>query len=76
MRRIVTVNDRMQKYYRYELVAPIGREFDPEFGPDLTPKEMLQLGVFSGKYMTDCQDEFPRSWFVGAKLSPANPIHR
>jgi hypothetical protein len=68
--RTVTVNDRMQTGYRYELVRPIGRNFDPEFDPDLTPKEMLRLGVFGGKYLTDCQDEFPRSWFLQAKLSP------
>ena len=70
MRRIITVNDRMQKGYRYELVAPVGRNFDPEFDPDLSPKEMLRLGVFGGRYMTDCQREFPQSWFFGAKLSP------
>jgi hypothetical protein len=70
MKKIVTVNDRMQKNYRYELVAPSGRGFDPEFRPDLTPKEMLQLGVFGGKYMTDCRKEFPASWFSRAKLSP------
>jgi len=68
--KTVVVNDRMQSGYRYELVAPIGRSFDPEFKPDLTPKDMLWLGVFGGKYMTDCRDEFPRSWFVRAKLSP------
>jgi len=68
--RTVTVNDRMQTGYRYELVGPIGRNFDPEFDPDLTPKEMLRLGVFGGKYLTDCQDEFPGSWFSQAKLSP------
>jgi len=70
MRRTITVNDRMQTGYRYELVAPIGRNFDPEFDPDLTPKEMLRLGVFGGKYMTDCRQEFPRNWYLGAKLSP------
>ncbi len=70
MKKTVTVNDRMQKNYRYELVAPTGRKFDPEFKPELTPAEMLRMGVFGGKYMTDCRKEFPRSWFSRAKLSP------
>lgn len=68
--RTVTVNDRMQRNYRYHLTQPPGRGFDPEFRPDLTPAEMLRLGVFGGKYMTDCGSEFPRSWFARAKLSP------
>ena len=50
----------MQKGYRYELIESAGRNFDPEFRPELTPMEMLRLGVFGGKYMTDCRDEFPR----------------
>ena len=69
-RRVVTVNDRMQRGYRYRLTAPTGREFDPEFTPELTPRQMLELGVFGGKYMTDCRDEFPASWFARARLSP------
>jgi len=68
-RRIVIVNDKMQRGYRYVLSAPAGRDFDPEFRPDLTPKQMLELGVFSGKYLTDCRDEFPASWFARAKLA-------
>ncbi len=69
MARTVTVNDKMQKRYRYQCAAPVGRGFDPEFEPQLTPREMLRLGVFGGKYMTDCSAEFPRSWFAGAKLA-------
>jgi hypothetical protein len=69
-KRTVTVSDKMQKGYRYALSAPAGRRFDPEFKPQLTPAQMLRLGVFGGKYMTDCRREFPRSWFAGAKLSP------
>lgn len=70
--RTVIVNDRMQHGYRYILVAPTGRNFDPEFRPELSPQEMLRLGVFGGKYMTDCKGEFPSSWFSHAKLSPKN----
>jgi hypothetical protein len=68
--RVVVVNDKMQQGYRYELTQPAGKNFDPAFRPELTPAEMLRLGVFGGKYMTDCSDEFPRSWFTQAKLSP------
>lgn len=66
----VIVNDKMQTNYVYYLTEPIGKNFDPEFKPELTPKEMLELGIFGGKYMTDCKDEFPDDWFVNAKLSP------
>jgi hypothetical protein len=65
----VVVNDTMQQGYRYALVAPAGRAFAPGFAPDLTPEEMLELGVFCGKYMTDCRDEFPASWFARARLA-------
>src|ERR1700712_3356036 len=60
----------MQQGYVYYLTEPTGRNFAPEFRPDLTPKQMLQLGVFGGKYMTDGRGEFPASWFTRAKLSP------
>ena len=66
----VTVNDRMQRGFVYYRTEPVGRNFDEGFEPDLTPPEMLRLGVFGGKYMTDCRAEFPASWFTHAKLSP------
>ena len=69
-KRTIIVNDKMQQGYRYVLTAAAGRGFDPEFKPQLTPAQMLKLGVFGGKYMTDCRREFPKSWFAGAKLSP------
>jgi hypothetical protein len=69
--KTVVVNDRMQREYRYHLVASVGRGFDPEFKPDLTPREILELGVFCGKYITDSRGEFPKSWFKRAKLSPS-----
>jgi hypothetical protein len=67
MKKIV-VNDLMQQGYVYFCTEPAGRNFAPEFRPGLTPKEMLRLGVFGGRYMTDCRREFPASWFAGAKL--------
>ena len=66
--KVVVVNDKMQQEYEYELIEPIGRNFHPEFRPDLTPKQMLELGVFGGKYMTDTKEEFPDNWFKNAKL--------
>ncbi len=70
MKKRVVVNDKMQNNYAYYLTEPIGKNFDPEFKPELTPKQMLQLGVFAGKYMTDCRKEFPKSWYAKAKLAP------
>ena len=70
MKKRITVNDKMQKKYDYFLTEPAGRNFHPEFRPELTPKQMLELGVFGGKYMTDCRKEFPESWFAKAKLNP------
>ena len=70
MHKKVIVNDKMQKNYTYYLTQPIGEHFSSMFQPELTPKEMLEMGVFWGKYMTDCQKEFPSSWFQNAKLSP------
>jgi len=74
--RIVMVSDRMQQGYRYVLVAPIGRNFDPDFRPELSPSEMLRSGVFGGKYMTDCRDEFPhQNAQIAAKERTKNPPH-
>lgn len=68
--REVVVDDRMQHGYRYVRSAPMGAGFDSDFCPELTPAEILELGVFCGKYMTDCRDEFPPNWFAKAKLAP------
>jgi len=66
--RWIEVNDKMQHNYAYLLTEPTGKNFHAYFRPELTPKQMLRLGVFGGKYMTDCTDEIPRDWFENAKL--------
>ena len=66
----------MQRGYGYSLVAPVGGDFDPAFRPELTPAEMLALGVFGGCYLTDCRAEFPPAWFTDAKLSPGRADRR
>lgn len=69
--KTVIVNDKMQKWYTYKLTEPMGENFDINFQPQLTPKQMLEIWVFGGKYMTDCKDEFPSDWWENAKLSPS-----
>lgn len=66
--RRIQVDDLMQTGYCYLLTEPAGQNFHHEFRPELTPKEMLELGVFGGKYMTDCTKEFPSDWFENARL--------
>lgn len=65
----VRVSDKMQRGYAYECVEKPGKNFDPEFKPELTPKQMLALGVFGGVYMRDCTKEFPKDWFTKARFS-------
>lgn len=69
-KKTITVIDQIQKNYTYTLAEPMGKNFDPAFKPELTPKQMLSLGVFGGHYMTDCQNEFPKDWFTRAKMDP------
>ena len=66
--RLIVVDDLMQQGYTYLLTEPEGRNFHPDFRPELTPCQMLELGVFGGKYLTDCRAEFPAAWFEKAKL--------
>lgn len=68
MSQRIVVNDSMQSGYTYVLSEPEGTNFASGFEPQLTPPEMLRLGVFGGKYMTDCAAEYPPEWFARAKL--------
>ena len=68
----ITVNDKIQKNYSYFLTEPIGKNFDKDFKPELSPKEMLEMGIFGGIYMRDCVKEFPREWTKNAKFAIRN----
>lgn len=70
----IVVNDKMQSDYEYRIDEPAGKNFDPAFKPHFTPKEMLELGVFEGKYCNDCRDELPEDWFEKAKISDTPDI--
>lgn len=72
----IVVDDIMQQGYVYHRTEAPGRTFAPAFRPQLTPRQMLHLGVFGGRYMTDCREEFPASWFAGARLSPGRRDRR
>lgn len=69
--KTVHVHDSRQDY-TYLLTEPEGEHFDPAFQPELTPQQMLELGVFGGHYFEGEQDEYPLSWFERAKLSPVH----
>lgn len=64
----VIVSDLMQKNYVYFLTELPGKNFDSLFQPELTPFQMLKMGVFGGKYMSDCKAEFPKNWFTNVSL--------
>lgn len=66
---VISVNDRMQQNYQYTLSEAAGKNFSPDFSPFFTPSEMLEQGVFEGKYCNDCTEEFPASWFKKARMS-------
>ena len=65
----IVVNDSIQQGYTYTPTEPVGRNFDPEFTPDLTPKQMLSLGVFGGNYFSGEHEEYPAEWFETANIS-------
>jgi len=69
---VVHVHNKMVKNYSYTLSENPGTNLG--FAPYLTPEEMLCMGVFEGKYLNDCLEEFPMEWFIKAialdKLRP------
>ena len=86
--RKITVNNRMEKNYSYVLTYKAGTNITkgglntngklinyPDFKPAFSPREILNMGSFEGKYCNDQIFEFPRNWYKLVKLSPerANP---
>lgn len=69
-------SDQYQKDYRYALTEPVGENFHADFKPELTPKRMLELGVFGGVYFSDRPADLPADWFKNAKLSPDGRRHK
>lgn len=44
------------------------------FESDLTPQQMLELGIFGGAYFAVAdREEFPKEWFANARLSDHGP---
>jgi hypothetical protein len=76
MKKKVVVNNIMQKGYVYFLTEKAGKNFHPDFKPDLTPRAMLELGIFGGVYFSDKPKEYPKSWFTKAKLSKDHKHHK
>ena len=70
----IEINEDYQHGYTYSLSEPSGQHFDPDFTPDLTPAQMLQLGIFGGNYFKSIPREFPREWFKGLAFSKTGTV--
>jgi hypothetical protein len=74
----IVANNKMDKgQYSYKLTAAMGDVYTSDFNPEYSPRQMLEMGVFEGKYINDCIMEFPKEWFIDAlksdRLSPERP---
>lgn len=76
MAQVIEVSENYQNGYSYTCTEPEGKNFDPTFTPDLTPKQMLQLGIFGGNYFNQQPTEFPKSWFEGVELATDHKPHK
>ena len=44
-------------------------QYNKEFKPELTPKQILEYNVFGGSYLGNTIHKYPKSWFTKAKIS-------
>lgn len=75
-KKVVAKDKFRGSQYAYYLTEPKGKNFHTDFKPDLTPKQMLALGVFDGLYLNSAQKEYPKEWFTKAKLSKDGKPHK
>lgn len=68
MKRHITGKDKFGRF-SYSLTAPVGKSLADDFKPDLTPQQMLRLGVFGGEYFADRPSDLPQQWFDGVQMS-------
>ena len=51
-------------------------DFYKLFRPQLTPKKMLEMGIFGGSYFGEKIKEYPKSWFKNVKLSKTFDVEK
>jgi hypothetical protein len=71
MKEKVIITDRMQRGDVYWRTEPVGRNLAPGFTPDLTPKEMLRLGILGGKYMRIAERGFHGAGSLAPGCAPS-----
>ena len=62
----VVVNDKMQRGYVYFRTEPMGRHFDPDFAPQLTPAQMRQLVMH---HLKATDNAVPDEWVTFSERS-------
>lgn len=67
--QLLKVNEKYQSGYQYGLQEPVGKNYSKDFKPQLTPKQMLELGIFGGNYFKSAPKEFPSAWFKKVNFS-------
>lgn len=74
MVQTIVVTDNLQPGYQYDITSPTGTDYADGFAPELTPQQMLEMGVFGGNYFGGDYDEYPAAWFVHARLADHHDV--